>query len=44
MESFCKHAEDHLNVLDVMEEAEDVEGKASLTCSRRSIRLYIVQT
>lgn len=27
MENFCKHAEDHLSVLDVMGEAEDVEGK-----------------
>lgn len=31
MENFCKHAEDHLNVLDVMREAEEVEGKVSLT-------------
>lgn len=32
MENFCKHAEDHLGVLDVMGEAEEVEGKASTTC------------
>lgn len=27
MESFCKHAEDHLHVLDVTGEAEEVESK-----------------
>lgn len=26
MENFCKHAEDHLNLLDVTEETEEVEG------------------
>lgn len=42
MENFCKHAEDHLNVLDIMGEAEDVEGKASLTCSRRYLSVCIL--
>lgn len=42
MENFCKHAEDHLNVLDVMGEAEDVEGKAFLKCLRRYLSVCIL--
>lgn len=37
MENFCKHAEDHLRVLDVRGEAEEVEGMHFLS----SIRLPI---
>lgn len=43
MENFCKHAEDHLHVLDVTGEAEEVEGKDLLTFKRTlSIRLPIL--
>lgn len=38
MENFCKHAEDHLDVLDVTEEAGEVEGELFNILEEVSVR------